>query len=336
VDRGPIGEGPDESFFDARMLAELSPDQLLDTVAGQQAALVPVRDVAVDSRIDPQGVQRSATITYAVAATGEFGEIRLEQIAADTLTAASFLGGERISFGITTPDEMTMSRSLRAAERLADLDPGILSAPSVFANQTALDGLLQFGPTLAESSCEEGCNRQAALASIFVDLVGGSRSGSTKLDAARVAAGFLTAAPEAYAHQRIEARRNLCLAVCMLVRPLPPPGTLSGVYIFDYFPVEFFDQSVTFSGQLIQALGGTGRTNFTITRTESFEAGSARSIGFSVEGLTEGIWQVTADHVVSLNPRVTVRYTCDNVRVSGFIRINNTDGLGGRCEQTPP
>ena len=179
VDRGPMGGAVNESFFDARVLAELSPNQLLDAVVVQQAPLVPVRDVAVDSRIGPDGTPSSVTITYAVAATAEFGEIRIEQSAADTLTAASFLGGELIAKSTASPDAMTMSRSLRAAERFADLEPGILSIPSIFTNQTALGGLFQFdASSLALASCIAACGRQAEMASTSMSLLGGIRNGS--------------------------------------------------------------------------------------------------------------------------------------------------------------
>ena len=153
------------------------------------------------------------------------------------------------------------------------------------------------------------------------------------------------AASEGRAQPMIEVLGNQCIARCFSPPPPPPelptPGALSGVLIFDYFGPPY-DQEVTFSGKLVQGLGGTGETSFMESpRTEPIAPGFARSIGFEEDGLTAGTWQVTAEVVIrAANPRVTSPFTCDNVRVPGFIRFIFFGGSGItgnlRCEQTTP
>jgi hypothetical protein len=355
VDRG------DESFFDAQILAELSPDQWFGAVAVQPAPLVPVRDVAIDTSI-----QGRAVITYAVAATGEFGEIRIEQLSPDTVTVASFLGNELIASGTATPDTVTMSRSLRGAERLADLDPGILSAPSVLANQTVVEGLFQFGAPFAALSCEEGpegCNRRAAAASLIARLgsdsrTSGSRSNVPNLDAARVPAEFLTITAEATIHQRIEERRKKCLAACPVpqshkacqnnscvsvsgpgadecsavgaacgVPPAQLPGQLAIAFIFDSGASnQPFSLRARFSGQGIPGSGGTGMTSFDGVTQQQFgvsAVGQNRTINFNPKNLVAGTWRVSV-----VPEAIAPSATCVGVMVpSGglrLIRINVT------------
>jgi hypothetical protein len=342
-----------ESFFDTRILAELSADQLLGAVAVQQAPLVPVRDVVVGCRVDPDG-RRSTTIAYALAATGEFDEIRLGQMSEDTLTAETLLGGERTAFATATPDVMTMSRSFSATERLGNLDPAILSVPSVFANQTALEGMIFCSGTPEGSSCEEACNRKAGLASIGVDIGGAVRIGGIRGNKPISSESLLVAAADTIAKRGIEKLRKQCVAGCMKTppdpvpdpcaapgapppcpqppKPMPPaPGTLSGAFIFDAAGTQPFDQTVIFSGRLAQGLGGTGMTNFVVQKMERLAPGPARGISFSAENLTAGSWQVTANPLGIAFPQ-----TCFNVRVPpgglGFIRINISGGQGLRCE----
>jgi hypothetical protein len=329
-DRPPEIGPANESFFDARILAELSLDQVPEAVAVPQVPLVPVRDVAVDFRVDPDSVQRALMIPYAVAATGEFGEITIEQISEDTLTAAIFLGNELIGFGTATPDTVTTSRSSGAADRLADLDPGILSGISVFANQTALEGLFRFSAAPAGASCEETCNRKAARASLIRSMMGGMTTGGSlgniNLDPATVKALFLNAAPEAAAHKSIEALRKECLAGCMETPPVPPPdpippvpprpvppapGTLSGAVIFN---ADRFRQPIVvtarFEGRLVQGLeGGTGMMTFRVdTPMMTVANAKARSIGFSQGNLRAGTWSVAVGV-----PGIAVG-TCPNAR----------------------
>jgi hypothetical protein len=342
VDRGV------ESFFDARILAELSPDQLLEAVVVQQAPLVPVRDVVVDARIDPNGAQSSATITYAVAATREFGEIRLEQISADTLTVASFLGGERMALSTATPDGITMARSSRAAERLADLEPGILSIPSILVHPTTFEGLFRFDTILADVSCEEACSRRAEATSTAISLAGSIRSGSCsnffgmKQKVSCDKARGLFSISEARAHQSLPESLVQCITRCIArpVPPLPPPppAPLNGALMFD--PASIRPQSVSFSGQLVQGLGGPGDRTFGYAvgqlSTDLLTPGRVRSIGLSVSNLTAGTWTVTAD--IGFGGNILsgrLQLTCDDVMVPGeLLRMQVSDILPeGGCVQ---
>jgi hypothetical protein len=117
-----------ESFFDARILAEVAPDQLSDTVIVQQTPAVPVRNPIAICSVDPDLRRRSTMIPYGVAATGEFGEIRVEQ-SEQELAVETLLGGESVASASASADKTTTSRSSNATERLSRFDPGILSPP---------------------------------------------------------------------------------------------------------------------------------------------------------------------------------------------------------------
>jgi hypothetical protein len=333
-----------ESFFDARILVNISPDQVLET-GGVQTPIVPVRDAVVACGLNDDPTRRSSIIPYAVGATGEFGEIRIEQTSEETLSAETFLGGEQIAMAIATPDENTISRSPTATKRESALDFGILSASSVFTDQSVLKGLFRCGVAAINSSCEEACNRKAIYSSIVAAIVRGLFGNPGVNTPAFVT---LTAFDEAYSATRIETIRKQCIAACPTTpppcmpgdpppcpQPPPPPspGTLNAYFIFDAAGTQPFDQPVEFSGTLTAPLNANdgGKRSFDVSKTERVTPGPHVGVGLSQGSLAAGTWTVTA------NPMgITFPQTCPNVKVpnggAGFVQIDVSGGHGLMCK----
>ncbi len=217
----------EESFFDARILAEVAPDQLIEQL--RQAAIVrqspsiPITNVRVTCTGSASAEQSNIRIRYVVSGTGEPGDIRIEQ-RSDGLTVEAFLSDRRVVLANTTPEETTIERSPEAIERVAVADPGILSALSVLGDHAAsqrLSRCLAIRQALScEMKCDQAASRATTLARIFAEFakttVGGRpvRDDTVSSVGTRVTVEGLVTLNEAATKLRIATERVICLKQC--------------------------------------------------------------------------------------------------------------------------
>jgi hypothetical protein len=271
-----------------------------------------------------------------VAGTGEFGDIRIEQTSELALTAETFLGGERIAFSSATPDLTVISRSPSLTNRPGELDLGLLSTSSVFADTAILKEVLRCSAAPAGASCEQACNRRAELSALGVNLTGsgpvtGIRRPAT--DGSSTESLVLAVGATNIALRRIEALRRQCVAAC--AAPPPPPqqaGSLSVAIVFDVAGTRPSQTVAVVSGTLVQGVGGTGMTSFSTQGPATTVApGQGRSVSIAQRNLAPGTWNVTG-----LATGFTGPNSCVNVRVRpgglSILRINVSGGRGLRCE----
>jgi hypothetical protein len=292
-----------ESFFDTRILAELSPDQLLDAVVVQQAPVVPVSNVEVSSRPDPDGERSSITIRYDVPGSEERGEIRIEQLSPDSITVETFLEGRQIAFGVSSPDQTTVLRFPHALEGLTDT--AILSADSVFADSTATEALVRGLTTSAALTCEDACFQKLLLADAATHM---STCGAGGVFA-RISCRFSTALARL---ARIAPELKKCQATC------PAGNLIIGVTVSEVAGTQPSQSRVIASGQLCNAEGAVGATSFTnaVGPTQTVNPGRNRPVGgLEVRNLRRGIWAVVALAQGLTGP------ACKRVRVDGFVTI---------------
>jgi hypothetical protein len=214
------------SFFDTQILVERALEQQVNQlkVDTRQAPLVPVSDVKLLCRVDPNSERTSTTISYVVSGTKELGKITIEQDTSGALTVESLLSGNRMAAGTITSNNATMSRSPLATQKIANLDPGVLSVGSVLLDETALARLFRCiaTPVGAALSCQEQCDLKAEKMSATARILNGFIEGgavTTQLKPFSAYTGdYLSRAADSRTIPKIELLRQQCRSLCP---PLP-------------------------------------------------------------------------------------------------------------------
>lgn len=298
-----------ESFFDAKILAAVPPDQLKNAAVVQQAPLVPISDTTITCPLPlPGNAQppRPVRIDYLVDATGEPGSILFAHDSFHSFSMDAFLGGEFMaSTSANITDQLTaqitlsprLKQRISSSDTLASsptnqvasaLDQGALSIDTILGRPFVVDALFAcITPRVAES-CKDDCENTETL-----------------LTLANVAGGALTALSHglaipntlgvAYLQKKIDRRADVCKGGC---GPTPPPpgggGGGGGLVVFPDSPGQScFQEACQTAGESSCATMGKSVASVEV-ETTSAPGGPNQRCSVTCEG--------GSAHDVAINP----------------------------------